>query len=75
MRGVRNEDQPIVVGTDGTASSRAAVEWAAREASRRRALLRIVHAFDWEWTSARYDTGSEYLDVARQLADAVARAA
>jgi nucleotide-binding universal stress UspA family protein len=61
----------IVVGTDGTESSRAAVEWAAREASRRGALLRIVHVFDWEWASARYDAGSEYLDVARQLADAV----
>jgi nucleotide-binding universal stress UspA family protein len=61
----------IVVGTDGTASSRAAVEWAAREASRRRALLRIVHVFDWEWASARYDAGSEYLDAARQMADAV----
>ena len=42
-----------------------------REASRRHALLRIVHVFDWEWTSARYDAGSEYLDVARRLADAV----
>jgi nucleotide-binding universal stress UspA family protein len=61
----------IVVGTDGTASSRAAVEWAAREASRRRTLLRIVHVFDWEWASARYDAGSQYLDVARQFADAV----
>ncbi len=61
----------IIVGTDGTASSRAAVEWAAREASRRRVPLRIVHVFDWEWASARYDAGSEYLDVARQLADAV----
>jgi nucleotide-binding universal stress UspA family protein len=60
----------IVVGTDG-ASSRAAVEWAAREAARRHALLRIVHAFDWEWTSARFDSGKEYLDLARQLADAV----
>ena len=65
----------IVVGTDGTESSRAAVEWAAREASRRQALLRIVHVFDWEWASARYDTGSEYLDIARQLADAVTGAA
>jgi nucleotide-binding universal stress UspA family protein len=65
----------IVVGTDGTASSRAAVEWAAREAARRRALLRIVHVFDWEWASARYDAGSEYLDVARQMADALTGAA
>jgi nucleotide-binding universal stress UspA family protein len=61
----------IVVGTDGTASSRAAVEWAAREASRRQALLRIVHVFDWEWAGARYDGDSDYLKVARNLAEAV----
>ena len=65
----------IVVGTEGTESSRAAVQWAAREASRRGALLRIVHVFDWEWASARYDAGSEYLDTAQQLADAVTGAA
>jgi nucleotide-binding universal stress UspA family protein len=47
------------------------VRWAAREAERRDALLRIVHAFDWEWHAARYTVGSEYLDEARQHADAV----
>jgi nucleotide-binding universal stress UspA family protein len=65
----------IIVGADGTASSRAAVEWAAREASRRHALLRVVLVFDGEWAAARYDPASEYLDVARQLADAVTAAA
>jgi len=65
----------IVVGTDGTEPSRAAVRWAAREAVDRGARLAIVHAFDWDWESARYDSGSEYLDVARQLADAVTAAA
>ncbi|MGW3725549.1 universal stress protein [Streptomyces sp. F001] len=37
----------VVVGVDGSASSLAAVEAAAREAQRRRAELRVVHAFSW----------------------------
>jgi len=61
----------IVVGTDGTESSRAAVDWSAREAARRRAVLKIVHVFDWEWASARFDSAAEYLGVAEQLAQAV----
>jgi nucleotide-binding universal stress UspA family protein len=65
----------IVVGTDGTDSSKAAVRWAAREAVRRGSLLEVVHAFDWEWASARYDSGSEYIDLARQSADAIVAAA
>lgn len=65
----------ILVGTDGTAASHAAVQWAAREAQRRSLPLRIVHAFDWQWEAARYDAGTEYIDVARQLADAVVAAA
>ncbi|BCJ48930.1 universal stress protein [Actinoplanes sp. NBRC 14428] len=36
---------PIVVGTDGTAPSEAAVRWAAREAARRETPLRIVYAY------------------------------
>ncbi|MFE6039883.1 universal stress protein [Streptomyces sp. NPDC056452] len=35
----------VVAGTDGSSSSLAAVEEAAREAQRRRAELRVVHAF------------------------------
>jgi nucleotide-binding universal stress UspA family protein len=61
----------IVVGTDDTDSSMAAVQWAAREAVRRGSPLEIVHAFDWEWASARYDSSSQYVDVARELADAI----
>ncbi|MGW4516098.1 universal stress protein [Streptomyces sp. NPDC004393] len=37
----------IVVGVDGSSSSDAAVVQAAREAQRRRATLRVVHAFSW----------------------------
>lgn len=37
----------VVVGVDGSESSLAAVEFAAREATLRRRPLRIVHAFIW----------------------------
>ncbi|MFF7213734.1 universal stress protein [Streptomyces sp. NPDC008238] len=37
----------VVVGVDGSTSSDAAVVQAAREAHRRRAKLRVVHAFTW----------------------------
>ncbi|MEU9064009.1 universal stress protein [Streptomyces sp. NPDC048430] len=37
----------IVVGVDGSSSSLAAVEGASAEAQRRRAELRVVHAFSW----------------------------
>lgn len=65
----------IVVGTDGTDSSTIAVDWAAQEAHRRHLPLRIVHAFDWEWRGARYNVGSEFIDIARKVAEAVVAAA
>ncbi|WP_033439138.1 universal stress protein [Saccharothrix sp. NRRL B-16314] len=36
---------PIVVGVDGSASALTAVQWAAEEAARHRAPLKLVHAF------------------------------
>ena len=65
----------IVVGTDGTDTSTAAVDWAADEARRRGLPLRIVHAFEWHWHDSRYDDGSEYLDVTRSLAESIAATA
>jgi nucleotide-binding universal stress UspA family protein len=40
---------PVVVGVDGSASSLAAVDLAAHEATLRRRPLRIVHAFIWPY--------------------------
>ncbi|MBM2616361.1 universal stress protein [Actinoplanes sp. LDG1-06] len=60
----------VVVGTDGTACGTAAVEWAAGEARRRRAPLRIVHAYEWDWHEVRYEIGNEYIDVAQAIAEA-----
>ncbi len=37
----------VIVGVDGSASSLAAVEAAAREARLRTAALKVVHAFLW----------------------------
>jgi len=38
---------PIVVGIDGSAPSYLAIDWAATEAGRRGAPLRLVHAIEW----------------------------
>jgi nucleotide-binding universal stress UspA family protein len=40
--------RPVVVGVDGSVGARAAVDWAAQEASRRHAPLRLIHGFDLE---------------------------
>jgi len=39
--------RPVVVGVDGSESAYQAVEWAAAEAARRGAALRLVGAFSW----------------------------
>lgn len=44
MAGHQEHTPKVVVGVDGSAHSRAALEWAAAEAVRRGAVLRIVHA-------------------------------
>lgn len=38
-----NGEHPVVVGVDGSESALHAVRWAAREAARRKAALRVVH--------------------------------
>jgi nucleotide-binding universal stress UspA family protein len=61
----------IVVGADGTGSSRAAVRWAAREAERRHLPLRIVHTFEWNWREARSSSDSGYADMVWRIAESV----
>ncbi|MEV7629759.1 universal stress protein [Actinoplanes sp. NPDC089786] len=41
------------------------------EAQRRGAVLHIVHAFDWEWASARYDSSGAVLHAAQKTAEAI----
>jgi nucleotide-binding universal stress UspA family protein len=58
----------VVVGTDGTPSSTAAVRWAAHEAARRNALLRITCAYDRDWEAASPCAGGEPIDVSGSIA-------
>jgi len=52
----------VIVGTDGAASSSATVEWAAREAGRRGASLRIVHILEWNDEESRESAGNSYVE-------------
>lgn len=45
----RMTHQGVVVGVDGSPSSRMAVRWAAREAALRNVSLSVVHAVDMPW--------------------------
>ncbi len=44
---VQQAERPVVVGVDGSEAARVAVRWAADEAARRGAALRLVTAFPW----------------------------
>lgn len=70
--------RPVVVGVDGSGSAYRAVEWAAAEAARRGAELRLVRAFSWT-TSERPikdDRVTQYRDELLKIARGqVARAA
>ncbi len=66
----------IVVGVDGSRCGSAALRWAAAEASRREARLRVVCAYEIPRLSGRIDAQSELEQAAREHAnDVVASAA
>jgi nucleotide-binding universal stress UspA family protein len=70
---------PVVVGVDGSGSAYRAVEWAAAEAVRRGAELRLVRAFSWTTSERPIRDGgrvAQYRDELLKIARGqVARAA
>jgi nucleotide-binding universal stress UspA family protein len=65
----------IVIGYDGSAPSRTALRWAAVEAHRRAAPLRILLAYEWTWLGGRFTAGGELEEaVTGQLAEMEAEA-
>ena len=60
----------VVVGVDGSESSRSALDWAADEATRRGVALRVLHAWEYPY---RATTGRDFaeVDAATLLEDAV----
>lgn len=74
------ERTDVIVGIDGSAPSRAALRWAAAEAHRRDAPLRVLIAYEWAWLGARFAASGELDEAAREQiaevqAEAVAEAA
>jgi nucleotide-binding universal stress UspA family protein len=60
-------DRDVVVGVDGSECAIRAVRWAAREAARRGAPLRIVHAASYLGRRGAAETRSPELTRARQI--------
>jgi nucleotide-binding universal stress UspA family protein len=65
----------IVVGVDGSDPSFAATHWAAQEAHRRGATLRVVHAYEWAWPGAHFTNTPPAETAAREQADQLVAAA
>ena len=62
---MRNE---IVVGLDGSPSSKSALDWAAEQARSVGAVLRAVHVLDWPYglSSAGFPAPANFMDVSRE---------
>jgi nucleotide-binding universal stress UspA family protein len=65
----------VVVGVDGSPGCRAALQWAATQASRRGVELLVVHAFDWQAFGGSAPVGSAYVREATARAEALVDAA
>ena len=62
---MRNE---IVVGLDNSASSKAALNWAAEQANSTGTVLRAVHVLDWPYglSTVGFPAPLNYMDVRRE---------
>jgi nucleotide-binding universal stress UspA family protein len=65
------EYQTVLVGTDGTDSSLAAVRWAAGEAQHRNTDLHVVHAYEETWLTADAVPEHTYIELARNQAEEI----
>ena len=63
--------ETVLVGTDGSEQAQTAVRWAAIEAERRGATLRIVHAYDEVWGPAGGPPPASVLDAAHNHAEEI----
>ncbi|MFG2602511.1 universal stress protein [Streptomyces sp. NPDC048514] len=63
--------RPITAGVDGTEESRAALDWAAREAVRRGLPLRVLHAWRYAEALATADRDTQHRWVQEGVAEAV----
>ncbi|MQY37657.1 Universal stress protein [Streptomyces sp. RB17] len=63
--------RPITAGVDGTEESRAALDWAAREAVRRGLPLRVVHAWRYAESLATADRNTQQGWVSEGVREAV----
>ena len=67
----RNE---LVVGLDDSPSGEAALQWAAAEAVRTKAVLRAVHALSWPFGAESTDPGVAYRALSHEQVDEIYRA-
>ena len=68
-------NKEIFVGVDGSTGSHDAVRWAAAEAGRTGAALRVVHAYEWAWHGARFVSNPPAELAARESANRVVQQA
>jgi nucleotide-binding universal stress UspA family protein len=65
----------VVVGVDDSEQSRAALQWAAKEAALRNIEMHVVHVYDWRVVGASSQVGGPYAEGARVRAEALVESA